>query len=69
MRSTHDKSGAEGKGMTMSEMKTALDVWRTWEQVRLCVCVCVCVSVSVSVCACVSVSVSVSVSISVSVPV
>lgn len=34
IRTTHDKSGAEGKGMTMSEMRTALDVWRSWEQVK-----------------------------------
>jgi len=34
MLTTHDKTGIEGKGITVSEIKTALDVWRAWEQLK-----------------------------------
>mmetsp|Transcript_33439 Transcript_33439/g.48884 ORF Transcript_33439/g.48884 Transcript_33439/m.48884 type:complete len:229 (+) Transcript_33439:146-832(+) len=34
MRTTHQKTSGQGKGISMSEMKVALDVWRTWEQAK-----------------------------------
>eukprot|EP00802_Teleaulax_amphioxeia_P009254 Tamp_09270.p3 GENE.Tamp_09270~~Tamp_09270.p3 ORF type:complete len:234 (+),score=35.41 Tamp_09270:418-1119(+) len=34
MQTTHDKTGIEGKGITMSELKTALDVWKTWQGLK-----------------------------------
>ena len=34
IKATHEKENREGAGLTMSEMSVALDVWRTWEQVK-----------------------------------
>jgi len=34
IQSVHVSSNRDGKGITMSEMSIALDIWRTWEQTK-----------------------------------